>query len=238
MNNKPLSRYKLLKICECFSLELTATQTANLLTLNRKTVNRYYRLIREAIWVVQLLEQQQFAGHIELDESYFGGYRKGLKGRSTKQKIPVFGMLKRGGKVYTQIVPDVKSSTLRKIIQDRTTLESVLYSDGFASYDGLVLDGYEHLRVNHRYELVNGRAHINGIESFWSFAKQKLSKFYGIRPKDFHLYLKEMEFRFNNRAAGHSHVKKLIWAALQAYQLSHSVNTLGSSIANFVKHKP
>ncbi len=234
MNNKPLSRYKQLKICECFYFELTATQTANLLKINRNTVNRYYRMIREAIFVAQLLEQQRFIGHIELDESYFGGYRKGLKGRSTKQKIPVFGMLKRGGKVYTQIVPDVKASTLRRIIQDRAATESTLYTDGFPSYDGLVLDGYEHLRVNHRYELVNGRAHINGMESFWSFAKQKLSKFYGIRPKDFHLYLKEMEFRFNLRRERCSYGEKLIWSALRAYQLSHSTNTLPINIANFV----
>jgi transposase len=80
MNNNSLSGYKLVKICECFSLKLTATQTANLLMLNLKTLNRCYHLIREVIWVVQLLEQQLFVGHIELDESYFGGYRKGLKG--------------------------------------------------------------------------------------------------------------------------------------------------------------
>lgn len=52
-----------------------------------------------------------------MDESYFGGNRKGKRGRGAAGKVPVFGLLKRGGKVYTQVIPDAKSKTLMPIIE-------------------------------------------------------------------------------------------------------------------------
>ena len=55
---------------------------------------------------------QYFEGEIEVDESYFGGSRKGKRGRGAGGKVPVFGLLKRGGKFYTQIIPDAKRGTL------------------------------------------------------------------------------------------------------------------------------
>jgi len=136
----------------------------------------------------------------EVDESYFGGRRKGQRGRGAAGKVPVFGLLKRNGKVYTRIVKDVARETLRKIIRTKIIPESVIYSDSFRSYDGLVLDGFRHYRINHAKQFKRGkRNHINGIENFWGYAKTKLKRYYGINRNYFYLYLKEMEFRFNNR---------------------------------------
>lgn len=209
MKNKPLSKHKKRKIIECFGLGLTATQTARLLKINRNTINRYFFQIRQAIAFHQEQQMKQFYGEIELDESYFGGKHKGHVGRSIKSKIPVFGILKRNGKVYTQIVPDVSSRTLKAIIKSKVRQGSIIYSDSWRSYDGLVFDGFEHYRINHYFEYVNDKNHhINGIESFWSFAKTKLTKFYGVKPKYFYLYLKECEFRFNNR---NQNLSQLIW---------------------------
>ena len=200
MNNSKLSENKRKSILRAFALELTATQTAELLHINRNTVNRYYKFFRTQMFEHQCKEFEQQVGEVELDESYFGGVRKGLRGRSTVQKVPVFGLLKRGGKVYIEVVPDVKARTLRRIIRSRVNLSSVLFTDSYKSYDGLVLDGFEHHRINHSREFARGkRNHINGIESFWSYAKSKLARFYGIRRQDYPLYLKEIEFRFNLR---------------------------------------
>jgi transposase-like protein len=200
MPHNKLSRYYKRKIINCFSLELTATQSAKLLKINRNTINRYYRIIRECITEYEDRLIYNFAGEIELDESYFGGHHKGNIGRSTKSKIPVFGILKRNGIVYTQIVPDVSARTLKSIIKHKISKGSTIYSDSWKSYQGLVFYGYEHIRINHDKELVDKQKnHINGIESFWDYVKNKLSKFYGIRPEHFYLYLKEYEFRFNNR---------------------------------------
>jgi transposase len=120
-------------------------------------------------------------------------------GRGASGKTIVFGLLKREGKVYTEIVPD---STLQAIIRGRVSLETVIHSDGWRGYDGLVDVGYsKHFRVEHgAHELARGTHHINGIESFWSFAKRRLQKFNGVSTRTFNLHLKECEWRFNYRS--------------------------------------
>ena len=235
MNNSKLSRYKQKKILKAFALELTATQAAELLGINRNTINSYYRFFRQQILSHQQKQFAQEIGEIELDESYFGGRRKGLKGRTTIQKVPVFGLLKRGGNVYIEVVPDVTARTLRTIIKKHVDGTSVLYSDSYRSYDGLVLDGFEHHRINHSKEFARGRRnHINGIESFWSYAKAKLSKFYGIRRQDYPLYLKEIEFRFNLRGGN---VEKALLDIIEWSAFS-TIPTRGlSSDPNFIKEK-
>ncbi|MFC1564154.1 IS1595 family transposase [candidate division KSB1 bacterium] len=216
MSRNKLSKYYRRKIISCFALEFTATQTARLLKISRNTINRHYRQIRISIAAYQDHLLHQFTGEIELDESYFGGRHKGNIGRSTKSKIPVFGILKRNGYVYTQIVPDVSSRTLKSIIKQRVSKGSKVFSDSWKSYDGLVLYGYEHVRINHNKELVDkDRNHINGIESFWAYVKNKLVKYYGIKPELFYLYLKEHEFRFNNR---NKDIEKLLFNLMRQFK--------------------
>ena len=124
------------------------------------------------------------------------------RGRGASGKTIVFGLLKREAKVYTEIVPDCKKGTLQAIIRGRVALEAVVHSDGWRGYDGLVDVGYaKHYRANHSVnEFARGTHHINGIESFWSFAKRRLQKFNGVLARIFSLHLKECEYRFNNRS--------------------------------------
>ena len=126
---------------------------------------------------------------------------RGKRGRGAGGKTIVFGVLKRGDCVYTQIVPDVKKTTLRKAIRGKVGLDTIVHSDGWPGYDGLVDVGYaRHLRVSHGdNEFADGSNHINGIESFWSYAKHRLARFHGIPKHTFYLHLKETEFRFNHR---------------------------------------
>lgn len=202
-----LSKYKRKKILESFALDLTATQTSKLLDLNRNTINLYYQIIRTNVAKFQEEEAKKSSGEFELDESYFGGIKKKThaqerrkRGRGADNKIPVFGIKKRGdGTVYTKIIENASKQTLlpiiRKMIQAK---DSIVYTDKFKSYDGLVFDGYKHQRVNHskRYSSRKG-THINGIENFWSFAKKRLAKFNELNRKTFYLHLKESEFRYN-----------------------------------------
>ena len=184
-----------------FSLDLDASQITKITGLNRNTINRYLAEIRKRI--AQFCEQQSpFSGEVEVDESYFGSRRiKGKRGRGAFGKTIVFGIFRRNGKVYTEIVPDCRRSTLQGVIRGRVSIESVIHSDGWRGYNGLVDLGYKkHFRVNHGLdEFVHGKSHINGIESFWGYAKTRLSRFRGMSKKTFHLHLKECEFRFNNR---------------------------------------
>jgi transposase len=116
-------------------------------------------------------------------------------------KTIVLRLLKQDDQVYTEIVPNASKATLQAIIRGKVKLESVLHTDGRRGYDGLVEIGYDkHRRVNHGdNEFALGPNHINGTESFWSFAKHKLSTFHGVSKSTFSLHLKETEFRFNQR---------------------------------------
>ncbi len=116
-------------------------------------------------------------------------------------KTIVFGIFKRNGSVYTEIVPDCSKKTLQAVIRGRIEPNTVIHSDGWRGYDGLVDVGFDkHFRVNHSdNQFADGMNHINGIESFWSFAKRRLHKFNGVPRSTFYLHLKECEYRFNNR---------------------------------------
>jgi transposase-like protein len=200
--NSKLSRYKIGKIIECFCIDVDATKTALLLKLNRKTVNRYFLAFRTLIHAYQLSQKEQIVGVVEVDESFFGparvrgrpGPRK--RGRGTL-KQPVFGIYEREGSVYTELVTDCSAKTLQAIIRGKVSPESVVHSDGWRGYDGLVDVGFDkHFRINKTKHFANKSVHINGIEAFWSFTKRRLSKFNGVKC-NFELHLKECEWRYN-----------------------------------------
>jgi transposase len=200
-SNAPISKYKLLKIVECFCLDLTATQTSQLLRINRNTINKYFNRFRQLIFEHQREEFKLFVGKVEVDESYFGPTR--IKGRAGKRgrgtfKQPVFGIFERHGRVYTEIVPNCKRKTLRQIMTKKIDPKSIIFSDSWRGYDGLVDVGFnKHFRLKHKeHQFSYHQVHINGIESFWSFTKRRLTKFNGTK-KNFAFHLKECEWRWN-----------------------------------------
>ena len=196
-----ISRAKFRQLLKLFALDLTATQITALVGLNRNTVNRYLALIRRAV-AEHCQRESPFGGEVELDESYFGARRvRGKRGRGARGKTIVFGIYKRNGRVYTEVVPDCKKASLQAVIRGRVELEATIHTDGLKSYDGIVHMGYrKHYRVRHdRDEFARGTAHINGIEGFWGMAKTRLVKFRGMSRSTFDLHLKECEFRYNHR---------------------------------------
>ena len=196
-----ISEAKFRQLLQLFYLDIDAQTIAQITKLSRNTINRHVRLIRECIAELSS-RSSPFSGEIAVDESYFGTRRvKGKRGRGTYGKTPVFGILQRGGKVYTEVVPDYARKTLQAIIRGKVDPGSVIHSDHWRGYNGLVDMGYKkHYRVRHGHnEFANGKNHINGIESFWSYAKRRLEKFHGIPKSTFNLHIKECEFRFNIR---------------------------------------
>nr|MBP6892654.1 IS1595 family transposase [Candidatus Babeliales bacterium] len=181
---------------EHFVAGSTARTTADLVGVNKNTAQLFFHRLR-----ILIAEKQKiniiFAGEVEVDESYFGGRRKGKRGRSAAGKIPVFGLLKRGGKVFAEIIPDAKSSTLLPLIQDRVVPDSIVYTDTFKSYNALDVSDFKHERINHSKLFADKRNHINGIENFWNQAKRHMRRFNGVPKKNFRLFLKECEWRFN-----------------------------------------
>ena len=121
--------------------------------------------------------------------------------------------------VYTEVVPDCAKRTLQAIIRGRVDPESIIHSDPWRGYNSLVDMGYKkYFRIHHGNDVfANGKNHINGIESFWPFAKRRLEKFHGIPKSTFHLHLKECEFRFNNR---NNNIYKLLLQNINAKALN------------------
>ena len=201
VKNSKISESKFREIIRYFSLDLEANKISILTKISRNTINKYLKKIRERI-AQYCNETSNLSGIIEVDESFFGAKRqKGKRGRGAYGKIKVFGLLKRGDKVYTQIVDNCSRKTLQGIIKERVKMDSEIHSDGWKAYNGLVDLGYKkHYRVDHsKDEFAIKNKHINGIENFWGLAKVRLMKFRGLSKKTFYLHLKESEFRFNYR---------------------------------------
>ena len=197
-----ISERKFREILRYFAQDLTASDTAKLTAISVRSINTIFLKLRNRI-AQECIKQTPFEGVVELDESYFGPRRvRGKRGRGANSKTIVFGIFKRDDNVYTEIVPDASKSSLIKVIRGHVSLESVIHTDGWRGYNGLVDVGYsKHFRVHHgKNEFACGNRHINGIESFWSYAKRRLVKFNGVSKQTFFLHLKETEFRFNHRS--------------------------------------
>ena len=185
------------RLCERFVAGTPARTAAELVGVNRNTAALFYHRLREIV-AVRIEDECPIRGEIEIDESYFGGVRKGKRGRGAAGKVPVFGILKRRGRVYTKMIPNARAVTLMPIIKAKIELDSIVYSDAFGTYDILDVSGFHHRRINHRKAFVGGAGHhINGIENFWNQAKRHLRKYNGIPRHHFHLFIKECEWRFN-----------------------------------------
>jgi transposase len=191
------------QVLKCFALDLTASDTAVLCGLSRNTINKIFLQIRQRLLALASSngKETKAFGVFECDESYFGAKRvRGKRGRGAAGKTPVFGLLKRGEFVHVSIVENCSKAELMPIIQGKILEGSTINTDGWKAYDGLVINGYDHYRVFHSdNEFARGKCHVNGIESFWSFAKRRMAKFNGLTDEMFYLHLKESKWRFNLR---------------------------------------
>ena len=94
---------------------------------------------------------------------------------------------------------DCKAETLLGLTVKKVRRGSIVYTDKYKTYDWLMFCGFRHLAVDHGKYFSSGKVYINGLEGFWSFAKERLIKHHGVSRKFFPLYLKELEFRYNYR---------------------------------------
>ena len=212
MRKSRISKVKQEKLIELFVAGSTGRCAAELVGVNIKTACYFYQRLRELIAAQTEREANEvFAGEIEVDESYFGGHRKGNRGRGAAGKVPVFGLLKRGGKVYTKIIPDASGTTLIPIIEKKVIPDSIVYSDCWKGYNVLDVSDFKHYRINHSKLFADRQNHINGIENFWNQAKRHLRKFNGVPKDNFRLFLKECEWRFNTPSPKHQLTQLKQW---------------------------
>lgn len=188
---------KQLELVKLFVAGSTARTAGDLVGVHCNTAIRFFHKLRKKIAAKQQDRTEHFCGKIELDESYFGGSRKGKRGRGSAGKVAVFGILKRGGKVYTQIIANAKTDTLMPIIRCKIAPDSIVYTDSWRAYNAMDVSEFKHYRINHSKLFAQKHNHINGIENFWNQAKRHMRKFNGIPKQYFNLFLKECEWRFN-----------------------------------------
>ena len=199
------------RLIEYFVVGATARTAASMVGVNKTTAAFYFHRLREIV-ALRSEDTSPVFGEIEVDESYFGGHRKGKRGRGAAGKVPVFGLLKRGGKVYAKVIPDVKGKTLKAIIDNKVVPDSIVYSDTLSSYNVLDVSAFKHLRINHSELFADRKNHINGIENFWNQAKRHMRRFNGVPGPHFHLFLKECEWRFNNPNPKQQQTQLIQWA--------------------------
>ena|ERR1043166_405804 len=197
LKRSKLSEKQTGRLCEHFVAGTPARTAAALVGVNKNTAALFFHRLREIV-AARIEDECPVHGEIEIDECYFGGVRKGKRGRGAAGKVPVFGILKRRGRVYTKMIPNARAATLMPIIKAKIRADSIVYSDAFGTYDVLDVSGFHHHRINHRETFVAGAGrHINGIENFWNQAKRHLRKYNGVPRHHFHLFIKECEWRFN-----------------------------------------
>ena len=163
---------------------------------------------------------KKFFGEVEVDETYIGPKFKNRR-KSNREKLrkidavkrgrgsnkllqPVFGIYQRNGTVYVKFVKDAQKKTLQNIIKGRIILKTNVYSDTWQAYKDLKKKGYAHATINHGNREYwrkdkDRKIHINGIEGFWGYLKERLTKYHGVSETNLIYYVKEQEFRFNNR---------------------------------------
>lgn len=194
------SRKQLKKLVRYFVLGVPAYRLRFEVSLSQPTIQRLYRRIREAIYSAALEEMRRepLRGRLEADEALFGGSRHGKRGWGAAGKVMVFGIYQRDGKVFTFPIASRGHGTLLPLLRQHTRVGSLYYTDDWCAYASLSVAG-QHVVVTKDKGVPKGRDHLNGIEGFWSYAKHWLYMYRGVPRAYFHLYVKEMEFRFNHR---------------------------------------
>ncbi len=176
---------------------ISAKQLERELGVTYKTAWRIFKQIRSTLNedVLHLLDE------VEIDDTYFGGRRRGKRGRGAAGKTAVFGMVERHGPVIATVVPDMKLATVLPKMQTKVLPRSIIYSDEFPTYDSIRRMGYRHRRIHHLQKVyVRGNAHTNTIEGFWSLTTRGIDGVHhAVSAKYLQAYLNAYSFRWNHR---------------------------------------
>jgi transposase len=135
----------------------------------------------------------------ELYDVFFGGKRRGSPYKVAFNKTPVLGILEKNGVAKIEVVKEISADALLNMTVQMVRRGSIVYTEKFRNFDALIFCGYRHLNVDQPKRFFDGEVYINGPGGFWSYVKERLIKYHGVSKEKFPLYLKEMEFRYNNR---------------------------------------
>jgi len=227
MRKSCLSKAKRLR-----SLEHLVAGTAARAAAELVGVNRFYPALRQII-AEEVEKAAPLHGEVEVDESCFGGKRKGKRGRGAAGKVPVFGLLKRGGRVYTLPIPNAKARTLMPILESRVVPDSIVYTGSFASYDVIDVTTFHHRLIDHAKSVYQRKGKRT---SHWRYrdplepGEAPPEEAGGIPRKRFYCFLKEWEWRFNSGNHKELHRQLLGSARRERLVKQASPSTTGTSM--------
>jgi transposase len=188
-----------LRLIKLFELETPAIRASQQIGISYPTVLKSFYCIRQSIVAHGGDGDHPLKGEIAAVEIFFDDRGKRRFGQGTQDKIPVFGMIERNGKVKVEVVRGISSEYILNLTIEKFRRGSIVYTHKFGEYDALIFCGHKHFGVDHEIRFNPGDIDINGLEGFWSFTAERMSKFHGVSKEKFPLYLKEMEFRYNHR---------------------------------------
>jgi len=186
-------------LIKLFELEAPARRASQQIGISYPTVLKTFYCIRQAIIAHGGDGDCLLSGEIEGDGRFFDCQSKRQPDREMQSKVPVFGMTERDGKVRVEVLRDISADNILNLTIEKARSGSIVYTNKFRGYDALMFCGDKHLGADHEIRFTRGDVYIDGLEGFWSFARERMSKFHGVSKEKFPLYLKEMEFRYNHR---------------------------------------
>jgi transposase len=188
---------------------ISAKQLERELGVTYKTAWRIFKQVRSMLADNDILE----GSSVEVDDAYFGGKRKGKRGRGAEAKTIAIAAVQRQGRVKAKVVKNLRKSTVTAFVVETVKPNSTLYTDEFLSYNGIEKLGYDHQQIEHNAKIyVKGDVHTNNIEGFWSLVKRGIDGVYHKVNKEYlQNYLDEYAFRYNRR----KDEKPMFWAFLE-----------------------
>lgn len=175
-----------------------------------KTAWRIFREIRS----IMAEPVEPLSGEVEIDETYIGGKRRGVRGRPGpgSNKTAVVAAVERRGKLYAATAPNVTAASIMPFVRAHILPRTNVYTDELGSYNRLAGEGYVHQRVHHSSTVyVSGTVHTNTVEGFWSLVKRGINGVYhAVSEKYLQSYLNEYSFRYNRRDSE----RPIFWAIL------------------------
>jgi len=189
---------KFIMVVKLFELDTSVREASRQLGLAYNTVYSVFNIIRSSI--VSIDADLSFLSFTHMANEPDFRLKNGEKaGKGATGKMLVFGILERGGKVRVELLKDIQVEKLLEMKIKKIKRGSLIYTDKFRNYSSLVMYGFYRKITDSDKRFSNSKVYIDDIEGFWSYAKEKLMKYHGFEPNRFPLYLKEMEFRYNNR---------------------------------------
>lgn len=184
------------RLLEHFVAGTPARPAADLVGVNRNTARLFYHRLRVII-AQRLSRNSALKGGSVIVGAHSGSTVVDKHVRDAAGEAPVFGLLERGSKVYTVMLPDFPREASAPGPTARVRLDAVFYADASGGREVLDVSGFHQQRVNVGKRPARGRPQIDSIENFWSQAKRHLRRYNGVPQQHLHLFLKECEWRFN-----------------------------------------